>query len=153
MGSYPRYTSDTKHFRKIYTASFYGMWQASPAMVTTVVTHAPSPSISLCFSSFLSPLVPTAATASNLPKVIVVHQCVIVAFLGLTGAVCYQIQPTQTRHPRGRDEWTDIIRQNSRESCAAQGPVFAPINNTIRNSNNAFVVRSRQSFEALILQV
>ncbi|CBJ27955.1 conserved unknown protein [Ectocarpus siliculosus] len=64
-------------------------------------------------------------TASNLPKVIVVHECLSVAFLALTWAVCYQIQPTQ-------------------------GPVLAPINKTIQNSNNAFIVRSRQSFEALI---
>ncbi|CAM9987190.1 unnamed protein product [Ectocarpus sp. 8 AP-2014] len=86
-------------------------------------------------------------TASNLPKVIVVHQCLSVAFLALTWAVCYQIQPTQARHPRGRDKWTEIDRQNRREKI---GPVFAPINNAIQHSNNAFVVRSRQSFEALI---
>ncbi|CAM9409476.1 unnamed protein product [Ectocarpus sp. 13 AM-2016] len=63
-------------------------------------------------------------TASNLPKVIVVHECLSVAFLALTWAICYQLQPTQA--------------------------MFAPINKTIQNSNNAFIVRSRQSFEALI---
>ncbi|CAM9873144.1 unnamed protein product, partial [Ectocarpus fasciculatus] len=90
-------------------------------------------------------------TASNLPKVIVVHECLSVAFLALTWAVCYQIQPTQARHPRGRERRTERDRQtdrrDNREACC---PVFAPINRTIQNSNNAFIVRSRQSFEALI---
>eukprot|EP00752_Nemacystus_decipiens_P012591 g11151.t1 len=64
-------------------------------------------------------------TTSDLPKVILTHELFSVAFLAFTWAACYQIQPSQS-------------------------PLFAPINKSIQDSNNAFIVKSRQSFEGLL---
>ncbi|CAM9389062.1 unnamed protein product, partial [Pylaiella littoralis] len=64
-------------------------------------------------------------TAADVPRVIITHEFFSVAFLAFTWAACYQIQPSKS-------------------------PVFAPINKTLQESNNVFIAKSRQSFEALL---
>ncbi|CAN0005600.1 unnamed protein product [Scytosiphon promiscuus] len=64
-------------------------------------------------------------TAADLPRAFVVHEFMSVAFLALTWAACYQIQPSQS-------------------------PLFAPINRTVQRSNNAFIVKGRESFATLV---
>lgn len=39
---------------------------------------------------------------------------------------------------------------NCIQSNQTQNPVFAPMNKTLQESNNFFIAKSRQSFEALL---
>ncbi|CAM9864977.1 unnamed protein product, partial [Ascophyllum nodosum] len=64
-------------------------------------------------------------TTADFPKAFIAHEFLSVAFLGLTWAACYHVQPSQS-------------------------PLFAPINKTLRESNNFVVVKMRQSYQTVI---